>query len=231
MTSLTAPSVLIDRGRHTAILTRVGRTKATVVLMGATIEAQECRIDQLEKQFAVLDYDLGRAVKHFLGNEFITPRAERILQELNAMINVETLKTPEIVALYNKHADKPIKKFENREKAIERTKVLLAKVDAEKAARAVAKTERVTREPRKARERKTDRAPRGGDARITAMVTEMPRFQKGSQRHDVFELIAKAGKDGILRSALSKKLGYDTKGHIQKLVFMDYVKSEPLATE
>lgn len=231
MTSLTAPSVLIDRGRHTAILTRVGRTKATVVLMGATIEAQECRIDQLEKQFSVLDYDIGRAVKHFLGNEFITPRAERVLQELNAMINVETLKTPEIVALYNKHADKPIKKFETREKAIERTKALLEKVDADKAAREAAKAERATRAPRKARERKTDRAPRGGDVRVTALVENMNRFQKESQRHAVFELITKAGKEGILRSALNKKLGYDTRGHIQKLVFMDYVKSENVTAE
>ena len=59
----------------------------------------------------------------------------------------------------------------------------------------------------------------------------MPRFQKGSQRHDVFELIAKAGKDGILRSALSKKLGYDTRGHVQKLAFHDYVKVENIAAE
>jgi hypothetical protein len=47
----------------------------------------------------------------------------------------------------------------------------------------------------------------------------------------VFELITKAGKEGILRSALNKKLGYDTRGHIQKLVFMDYVKSENVTAE
>lgn len=222
MTTFTAPAVLIDRGRHTALLTRVGRTKATVLLMGPTIEAQEVRIDQMQKQFAVLDYDLGRAVRHFLANQFFTPRAERILQELNAVINIETLKTGEIVALYNKHADKPIKKFETREKAIERTKALLEKVESAKSERA----------PRKPRERKTDRAARGGDARVVATVGEMlPRFQKGSQRHDVFELIAKAGKDGILRSALSKKLGYDTRGHVQKLAFHDYVKVENIAAE
>ncbi len=229
MTTFTAPAVLIDRGRHTALLTRVGRAKATVLLMGPTIEAQEVRIDQMQKQFAVLDYDLGRAVRHFLANQFFTPRAERILQELNAVINIETLKTGEIVALYNKHADKPIKKFETREKAIERTKALLEKVESAKSERAAARAERA---PRKPRERKTDRAARGGDARVVATVGEMlPRFQKGSQRHDVFELIAKAGKDGILRSALSKKLGYDTRGHVQKLAFHDYVKVENIAAE
>lgn len=228
MTTFTAPAVLIDRGRHTALLTRVGRTKATVLLMGPTIEAQEVRIDQMQKQFAVLDYDLGRAVRHFLANQFFTPRAERILQELNAVINIETLKTGEIVALYNKHADKPIKKFETREKAIERTKALLEKVESAKSERAAARAERA---PRKPRERKTDRAARGGDARVVATVGEVPRFQKGSQRHDVFELIAKAGKDGILRSALSKKLGYDTRGHVQKLAFHDYVKVENIAAE
>lgn len=113
--------------------------------------------------------------------------------------NLDTLTIAQLVALYNEHADKPVKKFRSKKDAIRRVKAVLP---AKKQKRSGAKSS--------SRKRKTDSNGVGHVRPMSfAADAEQKSVREGTKRATVLQLLSR--KNGATIGEVMEATGWDRK--------------------
>lgn len=137
---------------------------------------------------------------------------------------LEALKTPELVKLYNKHSSKKVKRFESRKVAVQKILQLIS----DHAAKVASLPTGTVRTVRKLNTSKAGRPTL--EFSVTACAEGASEVREDSLRGQIMKFIKEQADATATIAALESKFGDKVRGAVQKLIAVKWLKrNEPAA--